>query len=321
MFLSNMRTTTPQTGQENELQIVQESSTTLTLQTRVSKAQAMRSAWATRLTLGIGFTFFLGIIALMAMSWSGQGVTQNSVVWAVYIGLVPFGLVWAGLLFTACYQTFTFDRAQQQLIWKKTNLAGKSRVRRILFSDIQAVDLTEQDSEMDDSASPSLILTNKRKLQLSHSPSIRDQIDWTTTLKNHRELAEKIRLCLGLPPDLTPGKRSEEVRIPTEAELQKSTAASKERLKQLTGMVFSGRKGRQERIKALREQVAHNPNNARAWDRLGIALSFQRDDISEAQNAYRRAEMLYRKQGELNRADELAALLKKLTNTQKNSGS
>lgn len=310
-----MRTPTPQTGQEAELQIIQESSTTLTLQTRVSKAQAMRSAWATRLTVGIGFTFFLGIVALMVMSGSGQGVSQNSVVWAVYMGLVPLALVWACLLFSACYQTLTFDRAQQQLIWKTTNLVGKSRVRRILFANIQAVDLTEQDSEMDDSASLSLVLTNKRKLQLSHSPSIRDQIDWTTTLKNHQELAEKMRLCLGLPP----GKRLEEVRIPTEAELQASTAASRERLKQLMGMVFSGRKGRQKRIKDLREQVSHDSNNAKAWDQLGVALSFQRDEISEVQNAYRRAEMLYRKEGELDRADELAALLKKLTGPQKNS--
>lgn len=315
-----MRTPTPQTGQEDELQIVQESPTTLTLQTRVSKAQAMRLAWATRFPLGVGFTFFLGIIALMIMSSSGQGVTQNSVGWAVYIGLVPFALVWACTLFSACYQTLTFDRAQQQLIWKTTNLVGKSRVRRILFTNIQAVDLTEQDSEMDDSASLFLVLTNKRKLHLSRSPSIRNQIDWTTTLKNHRELAEKIRLCLGLPPDLTLGKRSEEVRIPTEAELQESTAASRERLKQLIGMGFSGQKGRQKRIKDLREQVAHDSDNPKAWDQLGVALSFQRDEISEVQNAYRRAEMLYRKQGELDRADELAALLKKLTDPQKNSG-
>ena len=125
-----------------------------------------------------------------------------------------------------------------------------------------------------------------------------------------------MRLCLGLPP----GKRLEEVRIPTEAELQASTAASRERLKQLMGMVFSGRKGRQKRIKDLREQVSHDSNNAKAWDQLGVALSFQRDEISEVQNAYRRAEMLYRKEGELDRADELAALLKKLTGPQKNSG-
>lgn len=313
-----MRSKTPQKGQHSELYIAHESLTELTLQSRVPKAQAIKLAWEIPLMVGGFFTLFFGIAALIILGpLVSQGAIQSQLAWtiALLICVAPSALIWAALLSSTGYQVFTFDHSQQQVISTMTNLLGRTRTQRIPFGDIQDIELTENDSHERDSSFISiyLVLKNRKKLLLSHSPSIRDQIEWTTTLKNHRTISEKVRVCLGLSNYVTSGERAQDVRIPTEAELQQANEEALASLRQMADLLFSDKLSKEKHTEKLREQVAHSPHDPTAWEELAMALALQHNTRSEVQDAYRRAEMLYREQGKQDQAAHIASLLNRFS--------
>jgi hypothetical protein len=126
-------------------------------------------------------------------------------------------------------------------------------------------------------------------------------------LKHHLVMAEKMRDALQIytPPAI----RSSRLNIPP-ADRPEAPVT----LKSIWASVTPHKQQRQERIAHMRRQVAADPQNGQAWEDLAFALSLSLDDSirQEVLEAYRKAEALYRKAGNMKRAEFVSSVLRKL---------
>ncbi len=227
---------------------------------------------------------------------------------------------------TSGYTTFIFDSFARHLAINTVNHLGRKAVRTIPFAQIREAQLQKSESDGVTGMKIFLLLEKRKILRFTHQEKVvlssfsSEEYRTVTTLtaqKHHQELLLLIRTALGFSTQAITDELRRSPPIPTATELQRekarSIAAAKDGLKAAAKMMFSSKEAQQVKIEALRRKTREFPNDPKAWDEFALALAFQKNvSKDELVSAYRRAEKLYRDQGDIIQATTIAQALKRL---------
>jgi hypothetical protein len=297
---------------------VGESSTELLLQPRSSRRQVMQQAWfgsivfmimvvptLTILPTQVLTASVLSLLSMFAPALQNYQITYD-VICLVWIGCFAVIVYLTRQAVCVGYQTFIFDRVQQQLVINIANIIGGKSVRIIPFDRIENVEFQERD---DDGMSVDVFLTLKeqkngrlvRKETITLSKFYSEEYRTVSNLtlrEEHQELLFLVRTALGFSTEAILFKLRQNPPIPTESELkqekEQARLAAQEHLKTLTKAIFAGKQEKQDRLETLREQTMKFPEDPQIWQDFALQLAMQRNPPkAEIINAYRQAEALY----------------------------
>lgn len=299
--------------QPYRLEILQETPQSLTFrQGSLSRWRSVRRAWVDLAEAMVFFllpvaAFFSPVPLYLREHWSIALPSAPSAYHWIGIILPVLPLFYAALV-KPCFVIWTVDAKRKQIIRSVTNGVGMELETFFDFNEIIGVDVLQRYVPNGRENSYCwLILDSGHKVFFSACKTNRDKRSKAIALKHHLVVAEKIRDALQIytPPAI----RSDRLNIPPVDRPEAPIT-----LKSVWASIASNRQQRQERIAHMRRQVAADPQNGQAWEDLAFALSLSLDDSirHEVVEAYRQAESLYRKAGNMKRAEFVSSILRKL---------
>jgi tetratricopeptide (TPR) repeat protein len=310
------------TEHELELQLIHESPLELTFQHGNIPQPTLMKAAKTNL-----FVYILVLVVLAVGIRFGSLIIFNSfdnftrflqhshpqfLILIVVIPIIP--LIY--ILYAPYFTVWILERTNNHLVQIKTNLLGKKQKRKFDFSDIKAIKVEDEyDSDFPNSQCIELylVLQSGKEITLSQSSYESNRRKRAIALKYHREIAEKMRSCIGFNNEAIPNnERAEAVYIPSEEEINQELAVGRKLARQVFTTLFSSKTKKEKIIQELRFQVNQKPTNPFAWENLAMMLDLQQDRRLECIEAYRRAETLYSQQGDIGKVRQIKAIIKRL---------
>jgi hypothetical protein len=299
--------------QPYRLELIQETNHTLTFrQGSLPRWRSVRKAWVDLLEALIFFllpvaTFFSPVPLYMREHWSISLPSAPDAYYWIGILLLSIPLFYTALV-KPCFVVWTFDHTRKHIIRSVTNGVGMELQTFFDFSEVIAVDVLQRYVPNGRENSYCwLILDSGHKVFFSACKTNVDKRSKAIVLKHHLMMAEKMRDALQIytPPAI----RSNRLNIPP-AEQPEAPIT----LKSVWNSMAPKKQQRQERIAYMRSQVEADPQNGQAWEDLAFALSLSLDDSirQEVVEAYRKAEDIYRSTGNLQKAEFVSSILRKL---------
>ena len=251
--------------------------------------------------------FFSPVPLYLREQWSIPFPSAPAAYHWIGIALLVIPLFYTSLV-KPCFVLWTVDRQRKHIIRSVTNGVGMELQTFFDFSEVIAVDVLQRYVPNGRENSYCwLILDSGHKVFLSACKTNVGKRSKAIVLKHHLVMAEKMRDALQLytPPAI----RSSRLNIPPAEQSEMPVT-----LKSLWTAITPNKQQRQERIAYMRRQVDTDPQNGQAWEDLAFALSLSLDDSirHEVVEAYRQAEALYRKAGNMKRAEFVSRILRKL---------
>jgi hypothetical protein len=299
--------------QPYRLELVQETPHSLAFkQGSLSRWRSVHRAWVDLLEAMVFFllpvaTFFSPVPLYLRTHWSISLPSAPPAYYWIAVALLAIPLLYTALV-KPCFVIWKVDCQRKQIIRSVTNGVGMELQTFFDFSEVIGVDVLQRYVPNGRENSYCwLILDSGHKIFFSACKTNVDKRSKAIVLKHHLVMAEKMRDALKIytPPAI----RSSRLNIPP-AERPEAPVT----LKSMWDSIASKRQQRQERIAYMRRQVAADPQNGQAWEDLAFALSLSLDDNirQEVVEAYRKAEALYRKAGNMQRAEFVSSMLRKL---------
>jgi hypothetical protein len=299
--------------QPYRLELVQETPNSLTFkQGSLARWRSVRKAWVDLLEAMVFFllpvaTFFSPVPLYVREHWSLSLPSAPAAYYWIAIVLLAIPLFYTALI-KPCFVLWTVDCRRKQIIRSVTNGVGMELQTFFDFHEVIAVDVLQRYVPNGRENSYCwLILDSGHKVFFSAAKTNVDKRSKAIVLKHHLVMAEKMRDALQIytPPAI----RSSRLNIPP-ADRPEAPVT----LKSIWASITPHKQQRQERIAHMRRQVAADPQNGQAWEDLAFALSLSLDDSirQEVVEAYRKAEALYRKAGNMKRAEFVSRMLRKL---------
>ncbi len=312
---NSMRILSSTAGEELRLRLVQETSQQLTFQRGLlSRSEAIGQGWR-KSRFGL---FELGIFCVLILSsmWRGgvfHSIPSNPIsinLFLLFWGIGMFGIPLAAVayrLLSACFVSWTFDRLEQTLSREKVNLLNQKHTKIYRFDEIEKIGVEQgEDSDNNYIKYCKLYITLKsgKEFTLSQSCYTKDYREQAIALQYHQEIAEKMRTCLGQTTAET--ERADRAWIPDAQDIAAEGSAELDMLKLLAGGVFSSKEKRQFEIENIKEKLITERDNARLWEQLSWYLAMHKEHYHESIEALTQAEAIYRDQGNIVKADDLA---------------
>ena len=310
-----MRILSSTAGEELKLQLVQETSEQLTFQRGgLSQSEAIGQGWRKSMPALLG----MGVFFVLTLSFMLQGGILNTLLsnpigvnlFMLFWGIGMFGIALAVVayrLLSAYFVVWTFDRIERTLHKESVNLFRKKHTKIYQFDEIQKIGV-EQAEDSDNSYNKCcelyITLNAGKEFTLSQSFYTRDRLEQAIALQYHREIAEKMRFCLG--QTTIEAERADRVRIPDIQEIEAEKAANWDMLKTVAGGLFSSKEKCQSDIENIKEKLITDRDNAQLWETLSFHLAMSREHYRESIEALSQAETIYRDRGDLAKADDLA---------------
>jgi hypothetical protein len=310
-----MRILSSTAGEELKLQLVQETSGQLTFQRGgLSQSEAIvqgrRKAMPSLLGLGVfcllPLTSMLRVGVFNTIPSNPIGINLFMLFWGMGFFGIPLAVV-AYTLFSACFVVWTFDQIERTLHQESVNLFRQKHTKIYQFDEIQKIGV-EQREDSDNSYNKCcelyITLNAGKEFTLSQSFYTRDRLEQAIALQYHREIAEKMRFCLG--QTTIEAERADRVRIPDAQEIEAEKAANWDMVKTVAGGLFSSKEKRQSDIENIKEKLITDRDNAQLWETLSFHLAMSKEHYRESIEALSHAEAIYRDRGDLVKADDLA---------------
>ena len=207
-----MRLITSRNIDNLELQLIQETSQQLTFQQgKIPQSKAMSHKWRTAIAPVIALSLFC--IIMFSIVWKGGivmsvfsnpiGVNLFLLIWAMVMFGIPIAIICVNL-FKAYSVVWTFDQLDRTLRREGITLFGQKWVCIYRFEDVQQIGI-EQHWDSHDKYRKCcelyLVLKSGREFTMSRGLWLDtgDKHEQAISLQHHRDIAKKMRNCLGHP--------------------------------------------------------------------------------------------------------------------------
>jgi hypothetical protein len=206
---------------------------------------------------------------------------------------------------------WVFDSPTRQLKQTAHRLFWGRSTRSFPFDSIREI-VVDKDQDSDNEhricAYIYIVLTSGKAIKLSQSGYFTDMREKAIALKHHQEIARKMRERVGLKSAIL----DDDIYIPSEREVTEKREETLRSTKELFSSIFSTKSEKALKIRNLKLITTQKPHDAQSWEELAMLYIQDKDSIQDGIRAYRQAELLYRDQGNIDKADLIRSMLKRM---------